>query len=549
MAAKKVVILGGGVAGLTAAHELAERGFDVEIYEKSGSLGGKAKSNTKIYSGGGPGLPLPGEHGFRFFPGFYQHVPDTMKRIPFSGNTVFENLVTARQSAISQENKPLFIFLTHVPKTIQDWIQVFDDWFGRPELGLKSGEPEFFASRLLNFMSTCNKRRLAELEKEKWWDYVQAGNHSLQYQKICARGLTRSLVAMSAEVASTRTIGSILVQMMMSMTSQSATMDRVLNAPTNDAWIEPWVNYLHSKGVQTYVDHSIQSLHVNGNQITGVVVQSAGGVQTVTGDYYLAAFPVEVAQTLFTAPILASAPSLRGISDLQKEWMNGLQFYLSRDVRCCPGHVICADSPWAITCISQPQFWGGVDMSKFGDGSIRGLLSIDISDWNTPGCKTTTKTARQCTSPQEVATEAWAQIVDHLVATNDPLLTGDQKDWFLDPAITFPAMAENSEPLLVNTIGSWIKRPKAVTEITNLFLASDYVQTNTDLATMEGANEAARRAVNGILTDAGSTATLCQIWEFREPDIFEPLKAIDETLFDLGLPHLGFTLLRFWAGA
>ena len=38
---------------------------------------------------------LPGEHGFRFFPGFYHHVPDTMRRIPFAGNAdgVGDNLV------------------------------------------------------------------------------------------------------------------------------------------------------------------------------------------------------------------------------------------------------------------------------------------------------------------------------------------------------------------------------------------------------------------------------------------------------------------------
>ena len=70
---------------------------------------------------------------------------------------------------------------------------------------------------------------------------------------------------------------------------------------------------------------------------------------------------------------------------------------------------------------------------------------------------------------------------------------------FLDPAIEFPNPTEaaNLEPLLVNTANSWEDRPDAVTRIPNLFLASDYVRTHTDLATMEGANEAARRAVNG----------------------------------------------------
>ena len=48
-------------------------------------------------------------------------------------------------------------------------------------------------------------------------------------------------------------------------------------------------------------------------------------------------------------------------------------------------------------------------------------------------------------------------------------------------------------------------------------LAADYVRTYTDLATMEGANEAARRAVNAILEAIRSTAHHCDVWPLREP--------------------------------
>jgi hypothetical protein len=63
---------------------------------------------------------------------------------------------------------------------------------------------------------------------------------------------------------------------------------------------------------------------------------------------------------------------------------------------------------------------------------------------------------------------------------------------------------------------------------------------------MEGANEAARRAVNGILSRAGSTAQPCAVWELREPEIFEPLKRIDKILFDLDhqKPHPGFAAMK-----
>jgi hypothetical protein len=75
-----------------------------------------------------------------------------------------------------------------------------------------------------------------------------------------------------------------------------------------------------------------------------------------------------------------------------------------------------------------------------------------------------------------------------------------------------------------------------VTSIENLFLASDYVRTHTDLATMEGANEAARRAVNGILAASDSSAPPCRIWSLEEPAIFAPATAIDRIRFGLGRP-------------
>src|SRR4051812_21876695 len=77
-----VAVLGGGIAGLTAAHELAERGFDVTVYERR-AWGGKARSTSVPGSASGGRRPLPGEHGFRVFFGFYVNNPDTLRRIPF----------------------------------------------------------------------------------------------------------------------------------------------------------------------------------------------------------------------------------------------------------------------------------------------------------------------------------------------------------------------------------------------------------------------------------------------------------------------------------
>jgi len=151
-----------------------------------------------------------------------------------------------------------------------------------------------------------------------------------------------------------------------------------------------------------------------------------------------------------------------------------------------------------------------------------------VSDWEAPGPRTG-KVARACTA-EEIRAEVWGQLCDHLNDDGNTLL--DERNvvaWFLDPAIRFPnpTSATNLEPLLVNTAGSWADRPDAETRIANLTLASDYVRTHTDLATMEGANEAARRAVNAILDRSGSAAARCPVWKLREPGAFALARAAD----------------------
>jgi uncharacterized protein with NAD-binding domain and iron-sulfur cluster len=90
---------------------------------------------------------------------------------------------------------------------------------------------------------------------------------------------------------------------------------------------------------------------------------------------------------------------------------------------------------------------------------------------------------------------------------------------------------------MINKAGTWQYRPEATTEIPNLFLASDYLRTFTDIACMEAANEAARRAVNGILAHSGSSAEPAALWPLQEPEFFKPMLEYDRMRFKLGLPH------------
>ncbi len=540
MARKKVIVLGGGVAGLTAAHELAERDFEVVVYETRPIPGGKARSMPVPGSGSDGRRDLPAEHGFRFFPGFYRHLPDTMRRIPFGGERdgVLGNLVTTKRVQIARAGGVEVVSPAHFPASLGDVDLAFRSLLDHAtELGIPAQDQAHFVNRLLLLLTSCDERRFGEYEQQSWWEFSGAETRSQAYGKFLADGLTRTLVAAKAREMSARTGGTILLQLLFDLARPGGQVDRVLNGPTNDVWIEPWLEHLRSLGVDYRLEHQVQAIHSQAGRVSGVSLVAAGRQFDDTADFYVAALPVEVMRQLASDDIKQAEPRLGGLHRLRTRWMNGIMFYLDRDVPLIHGHTVYIDSPWALTSISQAQFWPGVDFERIGDGRVEGILSVDVSDWEAQGL-VHGKQAMFC-SKEEVRDEVWAQLEASLDdAGAEVLEEANVLGWFLDPSIVYPNPTEatNLEPLLINTAGSWADRPEATTAIENLFLASDYVRTHTDLATMEGANEAARRAVNGILEAAGSSQPRCQLWRPSEPLAFAPARALDRILYGLRRP-------------
>ncbi|PSP56640.1 phytoene dehydrogenase [Halobacteriales archaeon QS_1_67_19] len=539
-----VAILGGGIGGLSAAHELAERGFDVAVYEQRDRFGGKARS-VPVPDSGGDGRPLPGEHGFRFFPGFYRHVTDTMARIPYADNDrgVADNLVSTSQMLLASGDGGVTL-PTETPGSVRAWRELLTSMFARDQV--PGEESNFFVDRMLTFLSSSATRRESEYEHTPWWEFIDAEHRSRAFRQYIGYGITQSLVAMRPQVSSTRTIGRIYVQMLRGLFDPSIDADALLNGPTNEVWIDPWVDYLDSLGADLHPGTEVRRVHCDGRRVTGVTIDD-GREREIAADYYVAAVPVEGLCHLLTDDLRRAAPSLRGVERLDTAWMNGLQFYLTEDVPTAAGHVVYYDSPWALTSISQRQFWDddAFDLTECADGEVAGVLSVIVSDWESPGV-VYDKPARECT-PEEIRAEVWIQMKRHL---GDELRAEAVADWFLDPAIEHTDDGVvNREPLLINTAGSLRHRPDAATEIPNLTLAADYVRTETDLACMESANEAARRATNAIIERSGADVPTCDLWEFREPAVFEPLKRLDAVRHRFGRPHPGEMSKPLWRTA
>jgi hypothetical protein len=276
-----------------------------------------------------------------------------------------------------------------------------------------------------------------------------------------------------------------------------------------------------------------------------------------------------------SATMQSYAPALRDVVRLSAsvDWMAGIQFYLRYPVSLPRGHIVCADSEWALTAVEQTQFWKEVALPH----SVQSILSVDISAWDKRG-RFIRKEAFLCTC-DEIAREVWEQLkgafnrVGEIEVLRDAvLMTGRvEGSYYLDdnivdrhdrkkqaafaqgldlalnrvdmtrladgdllsraaenpdaPFVFGERLALNVEPLLINRPGTLAIRPAARTKIANMFLAADYVNTATNLACMEGANEAARHAVNGVLEAVGSSHERCKTWRFEDGEILARLAA------------------------
>jgi uncharacterized protein with NAD-binding domain and iron-sulfur cluster len=751
---KTVAVLGGGIAGLTAAHELSSRGYAVTVFEArgpvDGELGGKARSFRKPDGD----VKLFGEHGFRFFPGFYQNVIDTMKRIDAAGGSgkVVDHLVPLETAGFYADREvhggwkgrllpswvatsciavgamlflawlitagvlwwraaPLWVWavwlvspaLWVVLRTVVLAVSEKGDtflplrlpceeprrgygpfqtgllsayrWFRWAAplpivLALASGDrwrllplaivvsaliwwypalatfhylwrvltkippgvrPGVFESLAATFrigaVLTSSERRLYEQwERENWWSYIGAYRYSKAFRLAFATGLTRAFVATRAEQMSARTGATILGQLLYDISptlhSRTGPADRVLDQPTHEAWINPWIAQLRDAGVLfnffQHRDGSLETLkrvEVVRLLLGEPAVRDGRQVPTIGGflfrdhlharprpapqifDHYVLAVSGTSAQhILANSPRVVRAdreaehrpddelglptrgktvPYLDGVFDLQFGWMTGIVYHLKERRELPKGHLLCLESDWALTAIEQTDTWKGVDTGPWST-----IVSVNVSDWFRSSPRALPASREKL---DRVAKETWRQLGQHVHELAD--VPWDTVHYLPDSALTDPSAGfrgpersrdgenvpmaafqnstlTNDEKLLINTAGSWDHRPTAKSAFANLVLAGDYVRTWTDFASMEGANEAGRRAARTILRHdehpAGSDSSPDRIETFALPVpdelsfLQDAVRRVDRVMMWASLPHpllLLATPLGWFAGA
>lgn len=593
MANPEITIIGGGIAGLTAAHELIDRGYKVSIYEMKSIPGGKARSIEIPYAQyphDGDKWPLPAEHGFRFFPGFYRHIVETMERIPGSrsGSKVSDALTQVHKLNYGRLDKDLISLPTKSPGNLSGILQFFKKWISQEGMDIPVIEMLSWLFSILRVSCSCDERINEQFEKISWWDFLSTDSKSTNFKRYISNG-SRILVAADPRNASARTTARVNEQMLLDQMKGNA--DRVLDGPTNKTWIFPWVNLLLKSGrLSFYADVEVTGLiaNVETGKVTsftnsgllqdgqcqrmigcdpldGPRYESVKLPERIESDQFISAVPVEVAAEYIRkngkwTELAELAPSLKKLDELRHhvQWMNGMIFYLKDDARTIEGHSVYVDSPFALSSIFQQHYWHSqFSLSKFGKGNLTSIFSVAISNWtdtlrcedidhcDMPFCGrgrklglSASETFSHSNGLNKLKEEVWADLKQTLTIEGSALLEDRHLEhFFLDPAIHIEnGVARNSEPLLVNRANSLHLRPHATTEIPNFFLAADYVQTHTDLATMEAANEAAKRAVNGLLDQISDTSCRCKIYPLERPKALRLVRWLDRLIYRIRRP-------------
>jgi 15-cis-phytoene desaturase len=440
---------------------------------------------------------------------------------------------------------------------------------------------ERYGLKIWQYLTSCTKRRDSvdtpnSYGRLTWWQLLGGDAFSPKFQ-VEVETFVRTMIAMDAKRGNARTIGNVGMQLLLDAIGDGSRVDRVLNGPTSDQWILPWESYLRRGGVKFIYNSFVKQLRYDPTRrkITRIDYEVDGEPHFFAEtefDYVVAALPLEVMKWLMMArasqELLVADPKLAWIADVDLEkymaWMAGIQFYLQRDVPVVRGHVYYPEAAWKLSSVSQAQFWGTEFFRLYGMGRYRGILSVDVCDWRSSvGTQTEAAarlTASEC-SREEAANEIWAQLRDCLLGPDgEDLLPKQIPPYNFDESIRFVeapqpgwqdrdpegrrnrprSVATNGSPYFVPPPGSHLERPRAISSgAKNLFLAGDYVETVTDLATMEASNEAGRRAVNAILDiEHRVNAERCELWPFEEPPELEDWKKFDEELYNHGEPHI-----------
>ncbi|RKG54196.1 phytoene dehydrogenase [Corallococcus sp. AB011P] len=464
---------------------------------------------------------LPGEHGYRYFPSYYRHVFDTMRRIPLYDNnslptsrTTYDNLAPLPTIGIASEKHPPFVTKWATASFPNALASGAGGLSNLEDLGIQPRDLFQFSLRILRYMLTSPERRAHELEDISWWDFIEgaSGNSGsgkrYRYSEAfthLVRSSGRVLVALDGSAADARTTGNTYLQLLTDVIVPTEETHASLNGPTSAAWFSHWHTHLCRLGVQ-FIQATLKGFEAVNPLTEGArfnpIVQYPHGKETfpTTDDYYVVAVDVLAAEEItqhmpltyrqkdLSVPgglqgYTTQVPVKRGEAGTRQrdprteiglyEWdrlqtLSGIQYFFTTELNVIDGYLYLLDAPWGLSTICSPVAWQHRPIQ--GLSQYQSLLSVDIGEWQKKSPGSGGRSAWKST-PTQLKNEVLGQLGKALQRKEkgrpflefnppEPAFTHIDEGLVYDGSDPDQAhIIKNNTPFLLPTAGDWKHRP------------------------------------------------------------------------------------------
>lgn len=479
----RVAIVGAGLAGLSTAVELADRGHTVEIFESRPFVGGKVGSWVDA-----DGNPI--EMGLHVFFGCYYNLFDLMQKVgAFKDLRLKEHTHTFINRG-GRTGMLDFRFITGAP------FNGLKAFFTTSQLSLQDKAQNAIAlgisplvRGLVDFEGAM--KTIRDLDAISFADWFRRHGGSEGSLKRMWNPIAYALGFIDTEQISARCMLTIF-QFFAAKTEASVL--RMLEGSPHEYLHKPILNYLNERGCQVYTRRRVRQVQFeevgDRTRVTGLVIASGDTEETVTADAYVCACDVPGVQRLLPQP-----------------WRKWEQF----------DNIYRLDTVPVATV--QLRFDGWV--TELNDDAERRQLDHAAGLDNllyTPDADFSCFADLALTSPGDYYREGQGSLLQVVLTPGDPFIKQPNEaiaqhvlkqvhDLFpssRELTMTWFSVVKLAQSLYREAPGMDPYRPAQQTPIDNFFLAGSYTQQDY-IDSMEGATLSGRQAAQAIVETLGQS--------------------------------------------
>ena len=584
-----IAIFGAGIAGLTAALELIEKGFKVTIFEKDNLSGGMAKS--KRNNG------IPTEHSWRAYANFYFNIFNLLGRIPIKSenftteeiskhNKITDAWVTFRNNvyditdfinnhpggaviikALGKDLEEIWpqwhMTNQNVLKTLDKYkIGTLKEFFNQntaynnlyPNLEMKLFYNKITPSEDKNkniiyfdllklfydfsIFSLCNKRSEKYYEM-KLIDYINKKNMSKYTCDYLINFFLGSGIGADKDTASLGSFFHFIHLCLNSNTNINKNWS-VMKKPTSEAFINPLVNLLMDKGVKFIYNSELINIIHDKNKVESCIIKNDNKLIKINADDFIIAINPNNCYDIF------KKSNMNNLADIHRNLQvenNQISFRLGfkKKINFSIDNIgiILLDSNYNITMYPQENFftvpidlnyklkslWSGTCVQVYNNKPATQLLPEQLID----------EIINQIIICEEFQNDIFKNS-GFKITKEDIIYSEIYDEWSWDGS---KLVTKNKK--WVNNYYNEKFKPSQITEYSNLFLSGGHTNTSIKIWSMESACESGKLTANYILSKYNKKPSF--VYDHKKKYYFNFFNSIDDKLLEYNLPNIVIFLI------